>query len=134
MSERNRSGVVTRWPGAKESGHFWGAMAMYPYPPSRSTVWGFQWGHVIPPGCDRALNAAEAEHAAERFLLRNRLAWEHPQLIEPLGILGYRLWFRTPATERLRYGTRALDVRLDGTVCLLNFPAETEPSTAPLSA
>jgi hypothetical protein len=94
------------------------------YPPSYDAAVGFRVSLTMPERGDRALNAAEAERVAERFLAMCRIPWDKPLFTEPLGIHGYRLWFRTPAPERFRFGTRVLDVRLDGTVRPVNFPVK----------
>jgi hypothetical protein len=61
----------------------------------------------------RVRNAAEAQAAAASSLAREGIAWQKPEAVESLGILGYRLWF---ASSNPDAALRPVDVRLDGKV------------------
>jgi hypothetical protein len=61
----------------------------------------------------RVRNASEAQAAAASRLAREGIAWQKPEAVESLGILGYRLWFPAATPDA---PLKPVDVRIDGQV------------------
>jgi hypothetical protein len=64
----------------------------------------------------RVRNAGEALTAAAADLARRGLPWSHPESVECLGVLGFRLWFNPGEDGQSPGSLQPVDVRLDGHV------------------